>query len=87
MKRVRYIAFLSLAFFVGIVALSQILHDDSQAIGLCSNTCSCVTCGTALTPLKSCVDWMTYCKGLRLVRNCAQYCNNQGPMGLLPVEY
>jgi hypothetical protein len=70
----RKIAVLTLAFLIGTVALAQILHEDADALGLCSNSCKCARCGWALYPGRPCVDWITYCAGSGLVRNCSSYC-------------
>jgi hypothetical protein len=70
----RKIAVLTLAFLIGTVALAQILHEDADALGLCSNSCKCARCGWALYPGRPCVDWITYCAGPGLVRNCSSYC-------------
>lgn len=70
----RKIAILSVAFAIGIVALGQIMHDDAEALGLCSASCKCVRCGWAENPTRACWGLMTYCAGMGLVRNCGSYC-------------
>lgn len=80
-------ALFALALFVGMVALSAIMHDDSQAVGTCSTSCRCVSCGTAVTPARPCVDFITYCRGPRLVRNCAEFCSHRWAPGLLPEPF
>ena len=80
-------AILTIALFVGMVALSQIMHDESQAIGTCSTSCRCVTCGTAVSPSRLCLDFMTYCRGMHLARNCAEYCSHRWGPGSLPQPY
>lgn len=77
-------ALFALALFVGMVALSAIMHDDSQAVGTCSTSCRCVTCGTAASPTRACVDFVSFCRGPRLVRNCAEYCSHRWSSGQLP---
>lgn len=86
-SRSKHIVILSLAFFIGMIAVSQILNDEAQAISLCSNTCNCVTCGTASVPAKVCVDFWSYCRGPRYVRNCGEYCARWPGVVRLPVEY
>lgn len=71
---VRKVAMLSLALLIGFVALAQVFHDDSQAIGLCHASCKCVRCGWAQYPARPCIDWVTWCSGPGLVRNCSSYC-------------
>lgn len=68
------IAVFLIALLVGTAALTQILHDESSALGLCSVHCKCTRCGWAQYPGRVCIDWTTWCAGPGLVRNCSSYC-------------
>lgn len=78
MKRsiVRKIAALSLAVLMGTAGFAQVFHDESAALGFCHGICRCARCGWARvnTP---CFDWLTYCTGYSIVRNCSSYCGAQ----------